>query len=468
MVQKSTVVVVSPATLQPLFEVPCATPADIDAAVAKAEQGFASWRKVPVAERVAILQKFCTLFEQKKAQVGETIVSQMGRPVRYAAGEVGGVLERANYMISVAEESLADEVIESTDAVHRFLRKEPLGPVFIIAAWNYPYLTMVNNVVPALLAGNAVLLKQSPQTPKCADLFVETFHQAGVPEQVVQVMHTDDNGADYLVRHQGIQYVSFTGSVAVGKTIRQSIGNAERLIGLGMELGGKDPAYVLADADLDFAAENIVDGAFFNSGQCCCSIERCYVHSDVYESFLQKAVAIAQNYKLGDPSDPETTMGPMAHVRFADKVRAQIAEAVVKGAKLLVQTDRYFPNDKPGTTYVGPQIITDVTHDMTVMQEETFGPVLVVIPVHSDKEAVELMNDSTYGLTASIWTQDADKALEIGNQIECGTWFMNRCDYIDPALAWVGAKDSGLGFSMSKHGFDQFIRPKSYHLRLKQ
>ncbi|KAI9253898.1 aldehyde dehydrogenase [Phascolomyces articulosus] len=462
-------IVLSPATQQPLFEVPCATPAQIDDAVTKAKEGFLSWRQVPFSERVAILKKFCSLFEQKKQQVGETIATQMGRPIRYAAGEIGGVLERANYMISVAEESLKDEVIETTEHVQRFLRKEPLGPVVIIAAWNYPYLTMVNNVVPALLAGNSVLLKQSPQTPKCADLFAETFHEAGVPNQVIQVMHTDDQGANYLVQHPGIHYVSFTGSIAIGKTIRKTIGNAERLtIGLGMELGGKDPAYVLPDADLDFAAENIVDGAFFNTGQCCCSIERCYVHVDVYEAFLEKAVAITQKYKLGDPNDQETTIGPMAHVRFADKVRAQIAEAVVKGARLLVQTDRYFPNDKPGTTYVGPQIVVNVTHDMTIMQEETFGPVLAVVPVQSDEEAIRFMNDSKYGLTASIWTKDVDKAMDIGNQIECGTWFMNRCDYIDPALAWVGAKESGLGFSLSKHGFDQFIRPKSYHLRLKQ
>ncbi|KAI8142833.1 aldehyde dehydrogenase [Fennellomyces sp. T-0311] len=460
--------VLSPVTQQPLFEVPCATHADIDAAVARATEGFIAWRQVSVPDRVKILKKFCALFEQKKEQVGETIVTQMGRPVRYAAGEVGGVLERANYMISVAEESLADEIVETSASVKRFLRKEPLGPVFIIAAWNYPYLTMVNNVVPALLAGNSVLLKQSPQTPKCADLFVQTFHEAGVPQQVIQAMHTDDNGADYLVRHPGIEYVSFTGSIAVGKAIRKAIGDSQRLIGLGMELGGKDPAYVRADADIDFAAENIVDGAFFNSGQCCCSIERCYVHIDVYEAFLQKATAITQNYKLGDPSDPETTLGPMAHLRFADKVRAQLAEAVVKGARLLIQSDKYFPNAKPGTTYVGPQIVVDMKHDMTIMQEETFGPVLAVVPVSSDEEAVRLMNDSQYGLTASIWTKDVDKALEIGNQIECGTCFMNRCDYIDPALAWVGAKDSGLGFSMSKHGFDQFVRPKSFHLRVNQ
>ncbi|CDS13394.1 hypothetical protein LRAMOSA05572 [Lichtheimia ramosa] len=439
--------------------------AEIDATVAKATQAFHAWRKVSVAERVAILNKFCKVFEQKKDKVTETIVTEMGRPVRYGKGEVNGVLERAGYMISVAEESLADECIENGPKIQRFLRKVPLGPVFIIAAWNYPYMTMVNTVVPALLAGNSVLLKQSPLTPKCADLFVETFHEAGVPKDVIQAVHVDDSGADYLVRHPNIEYVSFTGSVAVGKKIRKAIGDEERLIGLGMELGGKDPAYVLPDVDLDFAVENVVDGAFFNSGQCCCSIERCYVHVDIYDAFVEKAVALTKKYVLGDPKHPDTTLGPMAHERFADKVREHLAEAVGKGAKLLIDTNQVFPQDKPGSNFVGPQVVVDVNHSMKIMQEETFGPVLAIMPVKSDEEAIALMNDSKYGLTASIWTNDVDRAIAIGDQIDCGTWFMNRCDYVDPALAWVGAKDSGLGFSMSKHGFDQFVRPKSFHLR---
>ncbi|CDH50469.1 aldehyde dehydrogenase [Lichtheimia corymbifera JMRC:FSU:9682] len=439
--------------------------AEIDAAVAKATQAFHAWRNVSVAERVAILNKFCKVFEQKKDKVTETIVTEMGRPVRYGNGEVNGVLERAGYMISVAEESLADECIENGPKIQRFLRKVPLGPVFIIAAWNYPYMTMVNTVVPALLAGNSVLLKQSPLTPKCADLFVETFHEAGVPKDVIQAVHVDDSGADYLVRHPNIEYVSFTGSVAVGKKIRKAIGDEERLIGLGMELGGKDPAYVLPDVDLDYAVENVVDGAFFNSGQCCCSIERCYVHADIYDAFVEKAVALTKKYVLGDPKHPDTTLGPMAHERFADKVREHLAEAVGKGAKLLIDTDQVFPQDKPGSNFVGPQVVVDVNHSMKIMQEETFGPVLAIMPVKSDEEAITLMNDSKYGLTASVWTNDVDRAIAIGDQIECGTWFMNRCDYVDPALAWVGAKDSGLGFSMSKHGFDQFVRPKSFHLR---
>ncbi|CAO3701773.1 unnamed protein product [Rhizopus microsporus] len=458
--------VTSPVDQSIVYEVDCLSQEQVDDAVQQSQTAFLEWKKVPVAKRVAIMEKFCTLFEQKKDLVASSITKQMGRPIRYGHGEVKGVLERAKYMISVAEESLKDTIIEHVPGVvKRFQRKEPLGPVFIIAAWNYPYLTTVNNVIPALLAGNTVLLKQSPQTPQCADIFVDTLREAGVPHHAIQAIHVQDKEANYLVQHPLVQYVNFTGSVAVGKQIRRAIGDCEHLIGCGMELGGKDPAYVLPDTNLDFAVENIVDGAFFNSGQCCCSIERCYVHESIYDAFVQKAVALTKNYVLGDPSKQETTLGPMANLRFANTVREHIKDAIEKGAKPLIET---FPADKPGTAYVGPQILVNVNHDMLVMTEETFGPVLPIMKVFSDEEAIRLMNDSKYGLTASIWTTNEEKAIEIGDQIETGTWFMNRCDYIDPALAWVGAKDSGLGFSMSKQGFGQFTRPKSYHLKLSQ
>ncbi|CAO3677971.1 unnamed protein product [Rhizopus stolonifer] len=458
--------VASPIDQSIVYEVDCLTQDQANAAVESSQRAFLSWKKTPVSERVIIMNKFCELIEQKKDEVAQSITMQMGRPIRYGHGEVKGVLERSKYMISVAEECLKDTIIEHVpNQVKRFQRKEPLGPVFIIAAWNYPYLTIVNNVIPALLAGNTVLLKQSPQTPQCADIFVATLREAGVPKDAIHAIHVQDREADYLVKHPKIQFVNFTGSVAVGKTIRKSLGDSKHLIGCGMELGGKDPAYVLPDSNVDFAVENIVDGAFFNSGQCCCSIERCYVHKDVYDEFLEKAVALTKTYILGNPTQQETTLGPMANIKFANTVREHIKDAVSKGAKTLIEP---FEADKSDTAYVGPQILVDVNHDMLVMKDETFGPVLAIMKVSSDQEAIQLMNDSDYGLTASIWTTSEEKAMEIGDQIETGTWFMNRCDYIDPALAWVGVKDSGLGFSMSKQGFSQFTRPKSYHLKLSQ
>ncbi|GAA5803780.1 aldehyde dehydrogenase [Helicostylum pulchrum] len=461
--------VVSPSTQQVLFQIPTLTHEEVDKAVSSSVKAFGAWKKVLVSKRVEILSKFCTLFEQKKEQVSTSITSQMGRPIRYGQGEIKGVLERANYMISVAEECLKDDIIEyKAGVVKRYQRKEPLGPIFLIAAWNYPYLTTVNNIIPALLAGNTVLLKQSPQTPQCADIFVETLREAGVPHDVVQVVHVQDKEANYLVQHPGIQFVNFTGSIAVGKKIRQAIGDSHHLIGSSMELGGKDPAYVLPDSDINFAVENIVDGAFFNSGQCCCSIERCYVDQSIYDNFVEKAVALTKTYVLGDPNNQETTLGPMANIKFANNVRDQIADAIKKGAKPLIDTEKLFPAAKHDTGFVAPQILVDVDHSMTVMTEETFGPVLCIMKVSSDEEAIKLMNDSKYGLTASIWTSNEKRAVEIGDQIETGTWFMNRCDYIDPALAWVGAKESGLGFSMSKQGYSQFTRLKSYHLKLSQ
>ncbi|KAL0087261.1 aldehyde dehydrogenase [Phycomyces blakesleeanus] len=464
----ATVSVISPVNQEPAFSVRCITNEEFDQAVDRAEKAFSGWRKVPVSERVKIIQKFCDIFDTKQEEVAESLVQQMGRPRRYGGGEIKGVRERSSYMCSVAEESLKDEVVEEQSNVKRYIKKEPLGPIFIIASWNYPYLTAVNNVIPALLAGNPVLLKQSLQTPKCAELFVKVLHEAGVPEDIVQSVVLTDSGSEYATNHPGIKFVSFTGSVAVGKKIRKSLGTTKPLIGSGMELGGKDPAYVLSDSDIAYAAENIVDGAFFNSGQCCCSIERCYVDAKVYDKFVEKAVAITKGYVLGNPNDMETTIGPMANIQFANNVRAQLKDAESKGAKLLIATEKYFSQDKTGSTYIGPQIVVNVNHDMVIMKEETFGPVLAIMPVSSEEEAIRLMNDSDYGLTASIWTTDAEKAIRIGDQIETGTWFMNRCDYIDPALPWVGAKDSGSGFSMSKHGFNAFVRQKSYHLKLKQ
>ncbi|CAO3668997.1 unnamed protein product [Umbelopsis vinacea] len=464
----SSITVISPATQQPIAQVPCLSKDNIDHVVQNAVDAFKSWRKVPVPDKVAIIDRFLQLFPTKQDAISHSIASQMGRPARYGAGEVKGVIERASYMNKVAIKSLQDEQFNDQQGFTRFLRKEPLGPVLIIAAWNYPYLTMVNNVIPALLAGNTVLLKQSPQTPLCADIFAQTLHEAGIPKDVLQVTHVDDQGANYLVQHPLIKFVNFTGSIEVGKKIRQAIGESGKLIGSAMELGGKDPAYVCDDSDIDYAVENIVDGAFFNSGQCCCAIERCYVQESVYDAFIEKAVVLTKKYVLGNPTDPEASLGPMANVRFADKVRDQIQDAVSKGAKALIDTGKLFPADKAGTAFVGPQILVDVNHSMTVMQDETFGPVLAIMKVQSDQEAIQLMNDSRYGLTASIWTKDAERALNIGDEIETGTWFMNRCDYIDPGLCWVGAKESGLGFSMSYHGFDQFVRPKSFHLKLAQ
>ncbi|CAG8564158.1 15067_t:CDS:10, partial [Dentiscutata heterogama] len=426
-----------------------ATTEQVLGAIERSKNAFLSWKKVSVKERANIISKFVDIFVAKKDDIAKELTLQMGRPIRYTGGEVNGTAERARYMISIAEENLNDVEIKDKLGFRRFIRKEPLGPILIIAAWNYPYLISVNGVIPALLAGNTVILKQSPQTPLCAERFEEAFKEAGLPENVFQILHMSNSDAEKTIKHSDIVYVNFTGSVKTGREVQKAA--SSKFIGVGLELGGKDPAYVRHDADLEYTVEQLVDGSFFNSGQSCCSIERIYVHEDVYDQFIKKFIELTKQYKLGNPLDPETTLGPIVRTSSAEFVRQQIEEATVP----LIDT-ALFPEDKKNTPYLAPQVLVNVDHSMRIMREESFGPVVGIMKVSSDKEAIKLMNDSEFGLTASIWTKDENAALEIGNEIDTGTWFMNRCDYLDPALAWVGVKNSGRGCTLSKLGFDYF------------
>jgi len=443
-------------------ERPLAGPAAIGAALVRARKAQTAWRHVPIAERQALLTKAVDAFVAKGGEIAEEIAWQMGRPQGQCAGEIGGFEERARYMIEVAPQALADVAAEPRDGFTRFVRRDPLGVVFVVAPWNYPYLTAVNSIVPALMAGNAVILKHSAQTPLAAERFAEAFAAAGLPEGVFQYLHLGHQQALNLIGHDGIDFVAFTGSVPAGHAVQGAA--ARRFIGLGLELGGKDPAYVRPDAKLEHAVAGLVDGAFFNSGQSCCGIERIYVHEAVYDAFVEDAVALTRDYVLGNPLEPGTTLGPLVRAKAADFVREQVAEAVAAGAKALVDPAG-FPADQAGTPYLAPQILTGVDHSMRVMTEESFGPVVGVMKVASDEEAIALMNDSDFGLSASIWTSDPEAALKIGERVETGTWFMNRCDYLDPALAWTGVKDSGRGCTLSRIGYEQLTRPKSFHLR---
>jgi acyl-CoA reductase-like NAD-dependent aldehyde dehydrogenase len=266
-----------------------------------------------------------------------------------------------------------------------------------------------------------------------------------------------------IIHDPRIGFVAFTGSVEGGHAVQRAA--AERFIGTTLELGGKDPAYVRADAFLESTIENLVDGVFFNSGQSCCAVERIYVHQDVWSKFLDGFVDVTRKYVLDNPLNPDTTLGPMVHERAAASVREKVAQAISQGAESLIDGS-LFRNDRKGSPYLAPQVLVNVDHGMRVMSEETFGPVAPLMRVKDDADAIRLMNDSRYGLTASIWTSDVDAAIKIGNSIETGTWFMNRCDYLDPALAWTGVKDSGHGCSLSRLGYAAFTQPKSFHLRL--
>jgi acyl-CoA reductase-like NAD-dependent aldehyde dehydrogenase len=439
-----------------------AQPGEIAAALDKARTAQAAWKFTPIVERQALLTKAVDAFVAKRDEIAGEITRQMGRPISQAPGEVSGFEERARHMIDIAPQSLADVAVEPKEGFTRFIRRDPLGVVFVVAPWNFPYLTAVNSVIPALMAGNAVILKHSAQTPLCAERFAEAFAAAGLPDGLFQFLHLGHSDALKLIGSDGIDFVAFTGSVDAGRKVQEA--GAKRFIGMGLELGGKDPAYVRPDVKLEHAVETLVDGAFFNSGQSCCGIERIYIHADVYDRFVEGYAETARAYRLGNPLDGDTNLGPMVRASAADFVRAQTAEAVAKGARALIDSAA-FAMDKAGTPYLAPQVLIDVDHSMRVMTEESFGPVVGLMKVSSDEEAIRLMNDSDFGLTASIWTSDEEAALSIGERTETGTWFMNRCDYLDPALAWTGVKDSGRGCTLSQVGYEQLTRPKSFHLR---
>jgi len=454
---------ISPVDGAVVVERPYTTSAELDTVLDRARAAQAAWRSVPVAERAARLGRAVDAFVSERDRIAHEITLQMGRPIAHSPGEVRGFAERARFMIGIAADALADVPAPNPMAgFTRFIRHEPLGTVLVIAPWNYPYLTAVNSIVPALMAGNAVVLKPSSQTPLTAERMADAFHAGGLPEGLFQHVVLDHPATDGAVRDPRVDFVAFTGSVAGGHTVQRVA--AERFTGVGLELGGKDPAYVRPDADLDYTLENLVDGVYFNAGQSCCGIERIYVQRGIYDRFVEGFVERTRRYVLGSPLDPATTLGPMVRTRAADWVRRQIADARASGARALIDEAK-FPASRPGTPYLAPQVLVDVNHSMSVMREESFGPVVGIMAVDSDEEAVTLMNDSPYGLTASIWTADADAALALGGRVATGTWFMNRCDYLDPALAWTGVGDSGRGCTLSSLGYAQLTRPKSFHLR---
>jgi acyl-CoA reductase-like NAD-dependent aldehyde dehydrogenase len=434
----------------------------IDTCLEAAHKAQKDWKVLPLSQRKALCNDAVQAFVANKDTIAKELCWQMGRPIRYAAGEVSSFAERAEHMIAIADSALAPLQQEEKAGFIRYIRHEPVGVVLVIAPWNYPLHTPINVIVPALLAGNSVVLKHSSQTPLCAERICEAFASAGLPEGVLQYLHLQHDATEALVSSGRVNHVAFTGSVAAGRKIEQAA--AGQFIGVGLELGGKDPAYIRADADLNYAIESTVDGAFFNSGQSCCGLERIYVHEAVYDAFLEGFLAVTNNYQLGRSDDPETTLGPMVRASAANFVRQQIAEAVTQGAVAHINP-KDFLMDEIGTPYMAPQVLSLVDHSMRVMTEESFGPLVGIMKVANDDEAIKLMNDSDLGLTAAIYTQDIDQGMVLGDQLETGTFFINRCDYLDPSLAWTGVKNTGRGCTLSSLGFGALTRPKSYHIK---
>src|SRR5687768_4868842 len=432
----------------------------VDAALEKSVAAQRAWKQVPISERAAVCRRMTEWCVARADLLGEELTRQMGRPLAQSPGEIRrGFQERALYLASIAGEALRDIAVEPKEGFERFIRREPHGVVLVLAPWNYPWLTSVNAVVPALLAGNSVILKMAQQTPLVAERYAEAFAAAGLPEGVFQYVHASHAQVARLVGDARVGYVAFTGSVDGGHAVQRAA--AARFVATGLELGGKDPAYVRADAPLAATVENLVDGAYFNSGQSCCAVERIYVQREAFPAFVDAFVERVKQYKLGNPLSRDTTLGPMVRTDAADGVRGQVAEAVRKGARPLLDA----PNSA-GSRWLPPQVLVDVDHGMALITEETFGPAVGIQAVEGDEQAIGLMNDSRYGLTASIWTADVQAALAVGERVETGTWFMNRCDYLDPALAWTGVKDSGRGCTLSRLGLEAFTRPKSFHLRV--
>lgn len=439
-----------------------ASEARIAQALADAQGAQAAWHALGVEARGRIVSLAVERFVAAKEEIARAITIQMGRPLRYTPGEVAGFEARARHMIAIAGEALAPIPAPAQEGYTRFISREPIGVALTIAPWNYPLLTAVNSIVPALMAGNTVILKHSDQTPLCAELLDRAFREAGAPKGVFQYLHASHDIVQRLIRAPEVGFVSFTGSVRGGRIVEESA--AGRYIGVGLELGGNDPAYVRADARIDHAVETLVDGAFFNSGQSCCGIQRIYVARPLYAEFVERAVAMTKGYVLGNPLHADTTLGPVVRARAAAEIRQVIAEAISSGARNMIDAS-HFKEASESSPYMAPALLTQVDHSMRIMSDECFGPAVGIMAVDSDEEAIALMNDSPYGLTAAAFTQDEEAALHIGRQVRTGTFFMNRCDYLDPALAWTGVKNSGRGVSLSVLGYEQLTQAKSFHLR---
>ncbi|HED34644.1 MAG TPA: aldehyde dehydrogenase family protein [Gammaproteobacteria bacterium] len=465
-----TIKLISPVDGVLLAERETATEDEINSTLKRAVAAQLQCKSMSVAERAVFCHKAIDYMLENQDEIAREITLQMGRPIRYTKGELRGLEERGRYMIEIAEKALSDIPIDKIPGYTRYIRREPLGVVLVLAPWNYPYLTAVNSIIPALMAGNSVILKHSAQTLLCAERFYQAFEaatsQMGRANDMFQYLHLDHAQTATLIKHHSTAYIAFTGSVEGGQSVEKAAAGLFKSVAL--ELGGKDPAYVMADANIDYSVENLLEGAFFNSGQSCCGVERIYVHETVYDEFIEKYISGVNQYRLGNPLDEETTLGPVINLKAANYVREQIQQAVSRGAKTCIDASR-FPlknvAEKSSGFYLAPQVLVNVDHTMSVMKDETFGPLVGVMKVDSDEQAIKLMNDSVYGLTASIWTENIDRAAVLGDQLDCGTVFMNRCDYLDPALAWTGVKCSGRGCSLSALAYQQLTRPKSFHLK---
>jgi len=439
------------------------TKEEIEVLLNKAKNAEEEWKNTPLLIKQEYIKKFLEIIMKSEKEICLELAKQMGRPISHGIYELKGFNERAQYLLNISEETLKNKETSKKEGFERYIQKLPLGTIALLSPWNYPYLTSVNILIPALLAGNCVLLKHSTQTPLVALRYKKAFEEVGLPAGVFDIVYLNHDNTHKLLEDKRIDGVFFTGSVKGGLAVQEAI--KDKFIPCGLELGGKDPAYVREDAHIDIAVDNLVEGSFFNAGQSCCAIERIYVDEKIYDNFVKKFVEKTSLYILGNPCDKNTNLGPMVSKSAARYVREEINKALKKGAKSLV-SEHLFSMSEVGTAYLSPHVLVDVTHEMSIMKEESFGPVVGIMKVGSDEEALKLMNDSAYGLTASLWSKDIETCKILAKKLNTGTVFLNRCDYLDPELAWTGVKNTGRGVSLSPFVYDSVTRLKSFHFKL--
>ena len=454
----STLAITNPADGTPLAEVAADDAASVAAKFARARRAQPGWAATPLAERSDAIRRFRAAVERELEALARTLTQEVGKPLQQSRNELNGFLGRIDFFLAEVERTVAPETVFADAAMTERIDHDPLGVVANVSAWNYPYFVGGNVFVPALLTGNAVLYKPSEFATLTGLHIDRLLHGAGIPGDVfITVVGAGDVGAALLA--QPVDGVFFTGSVATGAKIAAQTGS--RMVRLQLELGGKDPTYVADDADPKAAAESLADGAMYNTGQSCCSVERIYVHERIHDEFVRHFVATVAGFRVGDPLADGSYIGPLTRRPQLDVLDAQVADAVAKGATLAAGGQRI---DRAGNWYA-PTVLTNVDHTMAVMRDESFGPIIGIQKVKGDDDALALMNDTRYGLTAGMYTRDEARAAKLLRQVRAGSVYWNCCDRVSPRLPWSGHGDSGVGVTLSTYGIQTFTRPRAWHLR---
>lgn len=448
--------IINPATETVIEELQEDTPASVARKFEQARVRHKGWAATPLDDRLRAIAQFGALLSQNRERLAELLTREMGKPIQQARNEISSVLGRIDFFLTRTPQVLHEEEVHLDDSIQETIRQESLGVIANISAWNYPYFVGANVFIPALLSGNTVLYKPSEYATLTGLAIADLLWEAGVPtDAFIPVIGGAEVGEELL--RQPVEGVFFTGSHATGSRISQALSG--RLIRTQFELGGKDPVYVSADVDVEQVAEAVADGAFYNCGQSCCAVERVYVDSDIHDDFLDAFVSTVERFKIGDPMKEETYIGPLARAAQLPLLDRQVQQAMGRGGRIMIGGERL---DRPGY-YFKPTVVANANHSMHVMMEESFGPIIGIQRVSSEDEAVSLMRDTPYGLTAGVYTKDRDRADRVLSQLDVGSAYWNCCDRVSPRLPWSGRRASGMGSTLSRLGIQAFVQPKAWH-----